>query len=70
MFLACYNFVTKKLCTIIMYDGYFDEKGRWIDYTYVNADGEVVDNGYFDKKIKKWIPYGYFDEDGVWKEYN
>ena len=53
-----------------VYDGYFDEKGRWIDYTYVNADGEVVDNGYFDKKIKKWIPYGYFDEDGVWKEYN
>jgi hypothetical protein len=53
-----------------VYDGYFDEKGRWIDYTYVNADGEVVDNGYFDKKIKKWVPYGYFDDNGEWKEYN
>ena len=52
-----------------VYDGYFDEKGRWIDYTYVNDQGEVVDNGYFDKKIKKWIPYGYFDENGVWQEY-
>ena len=53
-----------------VYDGYFDEKGRWIDYTYVNAEGQVVDNGYFDKKIKKWIPYGYFDENGIWREYN
>lgn len=53
-----------------VYDGYFDEKGRWIDYTYVNSEGQVVDNGYFDKKIKKWIPYGYFDENGVWREYN
>ena len=53
-----------------VYDGYFDEKGRWIDYTYVNSEGQVVDNGYFDKKIKKWIPYGYFDENGIWREYN
>ncbi len=53
-----------------VYDGYFDEQGRWIDYTYVNENGEKVDNGYFDKKIKKWIPYGYFDENGVWRLYN
>ncbi len=50
-----------------VYDGYFDENGRWIDYTYVDADGNTVSNGYYDEKIKKWVPYGYFDEDGVWK---
>ena len=52
-----------------VYDGFFDEEGRWIDYTYVNEQGETVDNGYFDKKIGKWIPFGYFAEDGNWKEY-
>jgi hypothetical protein len=52
-----------------VYDGYFDEKGRWIDYTYVNEKGETVDNGYYDKKIGKWMPFGYFAEDGSWKEY-
>ena len=52
-----------------VYDGYFDEKGRWIDYTYVNEKGETVDNGYFDKKINKWMPFGYFDENGIWREY-
>ena len=52
-----------------VYDGYFDEEGRWIDYTYVNEKGETVDNGYFDKTINKWMPYGYFDEHGIWREY-
>ena len=52
-----------------VYDGYFDENGRWIDYTYVNEKGETVDNGYFDKKIGKWMPCGYFDENGIWREY-
>ena len=52
-----------------VYDGYFDEEGRWIDYTYVNEQGEKVDNGYFDNKIGKWIPFGYFDESGNWQEY-
>ena len=52
-----------------VYDGYFDEEGRWIDYTYVNEKGETVDNGYYDKKVGKWMPFGYFDEKGDWKEY-
>lgn len=49
-----------------VYDGYFDEEGRWIDYTYSDANGETIDNGYFDDKIGKWIPFGYFDEDGTY----
>lgn len=49
-----------------VYDGYFDEEGRWIDYTYTDANGETVDNGYFDDKIGKWIPFGYFDEKGTY----
>ena len=52
-----------------VYDGYFDDEGRWIDYTYVNENGETVDNGYFDNKIGKWVPFGYFDENGTWTEY-
>ncbi len=48
----------------VVYDGYFDESGRWIDYAYTDENGEIVDNGYFDDKIKKWVPFGYFDEDG------
>lgn len=52
-----------------VYDGYFDENGRWIDYTYVDDNGNTVSNGYYDEKIKKWVPYGYFDEDGTWKLY-
>ncbi len=47
-----------------VYDGYFDEEGRWIDYTYTDSRGEIVDNGYFDDKIGKWVPFGYFDADG------
>ncbi|MEG2274226.1 MAG: hypothetical protein RSC44_02735, partial [Clostridia bacterium] len=47
-----------------IYDGYFDGDGRWIDYNYVTDSGELVANGHFDNKIKKWIPYGYFDDDG------
>ncbi len=49
-----------------VYDGYFDEDGKWIDYTYTDANGEIVDNGYFDDKIGKWVPFGYFDEQGVY----
>lgn len=49
-----------------IYDGYFDEKGRWIDYTFSDANGEVVDNGYFDDKIGKWIAFGYFDGRGAY----
>ena len=49
-----------------VYDGYFDEEGRWIDYTYTDANGETVDNGYFDDRIGKWVPFGYFDEDGTY----
>ena len=49
-----------------VYDGYFDEDGRWIDYTYTDANGETVDNGYFDDRIGKWVPFGYFDEDGTY----
>lgn len=52
-----------------VYDGYFDEEGRWIDYTYVDANGQKADNGYFDNKIKKWVPFGYFDENGVWQTF-
>lgn len=48
----------------ITYDGYFDEQGRWIDYTYADANGEPVDNGYFDNKIGKWVAFGYFDAKG------
>lgn len=48
----------------VAYDGYFDEQGRWIDYTYADRDGEVVDNGYFDSKIGKWVAFGYFDGRG------
>lgn len=47
-----------------VYDGYFDEDGRWIDYTYIDEAGEKADNGYYDAKIKKWVPFGYFDENG------
>lgn len=49
-----------------VYDGYFDEQGRWIDYTYTDQNGEIVDNGYFDDKIGKWVPYGYFAGDGTY----
>ncbi len=49
-----------------IYDGYFDESGRWIDYTYADANGEVVDNGYFDAKLGKWIAFGYFDARGAY----
>ena len=52
-----------------VYDGYFDDEGRWIDYTYVNENGEKVDNGYFDETLGKWMPFGYFAEDGTWHEY-
>jgi EAL domain-containing protein (putative c-di-GMP-specific phosphodiesterase class I) len=47
-----------------VYDGYFDEQGRWIDYSYTTESGEVVDNGYFDETIGKWVPFGYFDANG------
>ncbi len=49
-----------------VYDGYFDEEGRWIDYTYTDPNGEIVDNGYFDDTIGKWVPYGYFAGDGTY----
>ena len=52
-----------------IYDGYFDEDGRWIDYSYKDENGKIVDNGYFDEKIKKWIPFGYFDEKGKFKRF-
>lgn len=52
-----------------VYDGYFDENGRWIDYTYVDESGNTVSNGYYDEKIKKWVPYGYFNDEGVWTLY-
>ncbi len=52
-----------------VYDGYFDDEGRWIDFTYINEEGNVVDNGYFDTKIGKWVPFGYFDENGIWRNY-
>lgn len=51
-----------------VYDGYFDEQGRWIDYTYIDKDGEIVDNGYFDDSIGKWVPFGYFDEQGTYRK--
>ena len=49
--------------------GYFDEQGRWIDYTYTDQNGEIVDNGYFDDKIGKWVPYGYFAGDGTYHKF-
>lgn len=49
-----------------VYDGYFDEEGRWIDYTYTDQNGEIVDNGYFDDTIGKWVPFGYFAGDGTY----
>ena len=52
-----------------VYDGYFDEEGRWIDYTYTDLNGEIVDNGYFDDKIGKWVPYGYFAGDGTYHKF-
>lgn len=50
----------------VVYDGYFDEEGRWIDYTYTDLNGEIVDNGYFDESIGKWVPFGYFGTDGLY----
>lgn len=52
-----------------VYDGYYDEEGRWIDYSYSTEDGEIVDNGYFDDKLKKWVPFGYFDETGTYHKF-
>ncbi len=52
-----------------VYDGYFDEEGRWIDYSYSDPNGEIVDNGYFDNKIGKWVPFGYFDEKGNYHKF-
>jgi len=52
-----------------VYDGYFDEEGRWIDYTFQDTRGEVVDNGYFDEKINKWVPFGYFDNEGTYHKF-
>ena len=52
-----------------VYDGYFDEEGRWIDYTYTDPNGEIVDNGYFDDTIGKWVPYGYFAGDGTYHKF-
>ncbi len=52
-----------------VYNGYFDENNRWIDYSFTNDKGEEVDNGYFDSKISKWIPFGYFDENGKYIEF-
>lgn len=52
-----------------VYDGYFDEQGRWIDYTYTDLNGEIVDNGYFDDTIGKWVPYGYFAGDGTYHKF-
>lgn len=52
-----------------IYDGYFDEEGRWIDYTYTDTNGEIVDNGYFDESIGKWVPFGYFAGDGTYHKF-
>lgn len=52
-----------------VYDGYFDEEGRWIDYTYTDQNGEIVDNGYFDDTIGKWVPFGYFAGDGTYHRF-
>lgn len=52
-----------------VYDGYFDEEGRWIDYTYTDQNGEIVDNGYFDDTIGKWLPFGYFAGDGTYHRF-
>lgn len=52
-----------------VYDGYFDEEGRWIDYTYTDSNGEIVDNGYFDDSIGKWVPFGYFAGDGTYHKF-
>lgn len=52
-----------------VYDGYFDEEGRWIDYTYTDTNGEIVDNGYFDEKIGKWVPFGFFAGDGTYHKF-
>lgn len=53
----------------VVYDGYFDEEGRWIDYTYTDTNGEIVDNGYFDDSIGKWVPFGYFSGDGLYHKF-
>lgn len=52
-----------------VYDGYFDEEGRWIDYSYSDETGEIVDNGYFDDKLNKWVPFGYFDSEGTYHKF-
>ena len=52
-----------------VYDGYFEEEGRWIDYTYTDQNGEIVDNGYFDDTIGKWVPFGYFAGDGTYHRF-
>ena len=52
-----------------VYDGYFDGEGRWIDYTYTDQNGEIVDNGYFDDTIGKWVPFGYFAGDGTYHRF-
>lgn len=45
-----------------VYNGYFDDDGKFIDYIFEDEDGNIVDNGYFDETLKKWVPIGYFDE--------
>ncbi len=45
-----------------VYDGYFDQQGRWIDYGYYDDDDNWHDNGFYDGEL--FIPYGYFDDDG------
>lgn len=52
-----------------IYDGYFDDEGRWVDYTYADSNGEIVDNGYFDDTLGKWVPFGYFDEEGKYHRF-
>lgn len=44
------------------YNGYFDQKGRWIDYGYYDEEDVWHDNGFYDGEV--FIPYGYFDENG------
>lgn len=45
-----------------VYNGYFDQQGRWIDYGYYDDDDNWHDNGFYDGEL--FIPYGYFDDDG------
>ena len=52
-----------------IYDGYFDDEDRWVDYTYADSNGEIVDNGYFDDTLGKWVPFGYFDEEGKYHRF-